>query len=296
MNVFHEVRFPLATGTTRKDIAVRLEGVPDLRQENAQFWNWLGRHKATEWEARAPNAIAAGVTMEDGTPVLGNLELKGRFLILSIDSVLRAAKGTTLLETYSARRCAPVDDNLDYRANEGLPKGREASSDEFPLEAATPLVHAMLDKQYREILDESVGILGDISPRSAIRTKKGREKVAMAQIPRMPVRKFPKSARPMATYASAGCGANSTSKTFAVSRTVFLCPNNVLRPANVARKVLVYGGEFGGTKVTLADRSPPTSASIAQESTLTEDSGLFHWAYCRIKRHPFVFDECSRGD
>jgi hypothetical protein len=36
----------------------------------------------------------------------------------------------------------------------------------------------MLDKQYREILDEPVGMLGNISPRAATRTKKGREKVA----------------------------------------------------------------------------------------------------------------------
>ena len=36
----------------------------------------------------------------------------------------------------------------------------------------------MLDKQYRATLDEKVGMLGDISPRAAIRTEKGREKVA----------------------------------------------------------------------------------------------------------------------
>ncbi|WP_240547465.1 hypothetical protein [Mesorhizobium tianshanense] len=46
------------------------------------------------------------------------------------------------------------------------------------VEVATPLVHAMLDKQNREILDEPVGILGNIAPRAAARTKKGREKVA----------------------------------------------------------------------------------------------------------------------
>ena len=45
-------------------------------------------------------------------------------------------------------------------------------------EIATPVVHAMLDKQYRETLDEPVGMIGDVSPRAAVKTAEGREKVA----------------------------------------------------------------------------------------------------------------------
>ncbi|GEM_PF-1917054 len=48
----------------------------DLRQENPQFWNWLG-HRPAKGAARPghPDALVAGVTMEDGTPVLDNLEM-----------------------------------------------------------------------------------------------------------------------------------------------------------------------------------------------------------------------------
>jgi hypothetical protein len=35
--------------------------------------------------------------MEDGTPVLGNLELKGRALILSVTSAERAERGVALI-------------------------------------------------------------------------------------------------------------------------------------------------------------------------------------------------------
>lgn len=49
--------------------------------------------------------------------------------------------------------------------------------DELPLEAATGLVHAMLDKQYRALLDEPVPMLGDRSPRQAARTPAGRDKL-----------------------------------------------------------------------------------------------------------------------
>ncbi len=59
---------------------------------------------------------------------------------------------------------------------------RESSADappieEIPLEVATGLVHAMLDKQYRAVLDEPVPMLGDRSPRQAARTPAGREKL-----------------------------------------------------------------------------------------------------------------------
>src|SRR3546814_2240266 len=39
--IFHDVRFPLASGVTQKDIAARVSNLPGLSQENAKFWNWL---------------------------------------------------------------------------------------------------------------------------------------------------------------------------------------------------------------------------------------------------------------
>src|SRR3546814_4932022 len=42
----------------------------------------------------------------------------------------------------------------------------------------TPLIHAMLDRQYRATLDEPVGMLGDITPRAAVQTAAGRHRVA----------------------------------------------------------------------------------------------------------------------
>src|SRR3546814_13116837 len=45
-------------------------------------------------------------------------------------------------------------------------------------EVATPLIHAILDRQYRATLDEPLGILGDIHPRPAGQTAAGRHRVA----------------------------------------------------------------------------------------------------------------------
>ncbi|MBX9910626.1 MAG: hypothetical protein K2Z25_18165 [Beijerinckiaceae bacterium] len=179
--VFHEVRFPLETGITPEDIVARLEGVAELRQENSQFWNWLGSRlpRRSPRPARSPNAVTTGVTMEDNTAVLGNLELRERFLILSVNSVSRAAKGATLLENVLGKMVrAPLTTIQTIEQMKASKSGRESPPADIPLEVATPLVHAMLDKQYREILDQPVGMLGDLAPRAAIRSKQGREKVA----------------------------------------------------------------------------------------------------------------------
>lgn len=95
------------------------------------------------------------------------------------NSASRAAKGTALLENVLGNMVrAPLTTIQTIDQMKASRNGREASPDDIPLEVATPLVHAMLDKQYREFLDQPVGMLGDIAPRAAIRSKQGREKVA----------------------------------------------------------------------------------------------------------------------
>ncbi len=45
-------------------------------------------------------------------------------------------------------------------------------------EIATTMIHGMLDRQYRAVLDEPVPMLGNVSPRAAARTKAGRDRLA----------------------------------------------------------------------------------------------------------------------
>ena len=50
-------------------------------------------------------------------------------------------------------------------------------SNEIPPDLRAEIVRVTLDKHYRETLDQPVGMLGDITPRVAAKTKKGREKL-----------------------------------------------------------------------------------------------------------------------
>ena len=178
--VFHQVRLPFAAGVTQKDVAPRLDALPELRKETVRFWNWLGGPASKQTPADMPaNALTWNVTMEDDAVVLGNVELKGRALLLSVNSAARASRGTALLQ-------AALDDLVRPPLTEiqTVEKMRTARLDapappsfDIPPEIATELVHAMLDKQYRAVLDQPVPMLGDISPREAARMPAGRDKV-----------------------------------------------------------------------------------------------------------------------
>jgi hypothetical protein len=177
--VFHTIRFPIAARVTQREIGAKLDEIDNLQRESESFWNWLGGPAPDKpAAATAPNAMAWNVTMADGSIVLGNLELKGRFLLLMVNSAGRAAEGRAMLENALAGLVRePLTEIQTVEQMMAARQPREPQ-EEVPLETATPLVHDLLDKQYRATLDEPVGMLGDISPRAAIRTTRGREKVA----------------------------------------------------------------------------------------------------------------------
>src|SRR3546814_5451105 len=97
--------------------------------------------------------MAWGVTMADGTPVRGNVELKGRALMLAVTSAERAKRGTALINDALAglvgsplTTIETVEQAMAARA-EGLTSSEPAPA--IAPEVATPLIHAMLDRQYR---------------------------------------------------------------------------------------------------------------------------------------------------
>ncbi len=186
--VFHKVRFALVAKATLKAVAAKLDAIPELQKENSALWNWLGGRSAGRPRGGGqPNALNWNVTIGDGTVVLGNIELKDRAVLLSVNSPARAAQGTAMLQGVLADLVrAPLTEI------QTMDQVRGSSADapppeEIPLEVATGLVHAMLDKQYRAVHDEPAPMLGDRSPRSG-RTDPRRPRKArhLAQIPGKP--------------------------------------------------------------------------------------------------------------
>jgi hypothetical protein len=203
--VFHEVRFPLAPNTTPEEIADRLESIASLHRENETFWNWLADLAATQKPKRsdvAENDMTWNVTMEDGRTVLGNVEIKKRALVVSVNSAAQAERATVMLRAaLDVLAAAPLTQiqTIDQMLAQQQDHPRPAS--DIPVELRTKLVHEALDRQYRAVLDQPVPMLGDLTPRTAARTAPGREKVAVwLKYLENGSRQQPDPADPMATY------------------------------------------------------------------------------------------------
>ena len=176
---FTVLHFPLLPGVTAERVREALAAVPALRPEGPTFWNWLAEPGAK------PNAVprrAKGqtltTTMEDGSLVLGTLELKGRRLSLEANSVARAERGRVLLEPVLAGLVGqPLAERVDLERMLAAERPPPEPSGLSP-EEERALVQQGLDDQYRRVLGEPIPALGGKSPRAAAKTAKGREKVA----------------------------------------------------------------------------------------------------------------------
>ena len=202
--VFHEVRFPLTSKTTLKELGERLTAISSLHRENEAFWNWLDEPmsaRPSKPSNDAENVLGWNVTMEDGRTVLGNIEIKDRLLTVNVNSAARAERAIAMLRaalgglvTAPLTKIQTVDQMMTQQQN------RPRSASEIPPEIQTKLVHATLDKQYRALLEQPVPMLGNLTPRAAARTKSGRQKLAVWLKHLENRSQQPAATDPMATY------------------------------------------------------------------------------------------------
>ncbi len=200
--IFHDVRFPLASGVPRKDIVARVSNIPGMSQENAKFWNWL--EQKPKHDAGKRSAPSFDTTMDNGARVLGNIELKGKFLHLSTNSAERAQIGTTLIQQALGDLVrAPLTEirTIEQMMAERPTREKDDPGSEIPPEIAEQAVHQFMDRQYRETLDQPVSMLGNKTPRQAAKSAAGRQKVAewLKYLENQSSRQ-PNPADPMATY------------------------------------------------------------------------------------------------
>ena len=203
--VFHEVRFPLASKTTLNELGERLTAISSLHRENETFWNWLDESpspRSPKPSDNAENVLGWNVAMEDGTPVLGTIEIRERSLIVSVNAAARAERATAMLrEALGGLVAAALTQIHTIDQMMAQQQNRPRPSSDVPLEIQTKLVHAALDRQYRALLDQPVGMLNDLTPRAAARTARGRERLAVwLKHLENRSRQQPDPSDPMATY------------------------------------------------------------------------------------------------
>lgn len=175
--LFHDLRFPLTSGVTQKMVAEQLDRVKNFLPEGPKFWNWLAPRK--KQGSKSGDGIMLDSQME-GTTVLGSLELKGKTLLVTVNSAERAAKVEALISATAGNLLkSPLTTirTVDQMRADQRSDGPREGADEIPPEIARQLMHDHLDRHYRETLDTPIPALDGKSPRQAARTVVGCKKV-----------------------------------------------------------------------------------------------------------------------
>ena len=174
-----EVRYPLAAGATADDIRTALAACPELRLSSATSWNWISQGKPAAAARAGERSLAFENWHEDGTLVLGNLELEDEALVLDVNSRQRSELGRALLSGILGRRVGQP--SITTESVEQIMASRDVAEPKelvVPEDERCAIIHDRLDRHYRGVLDEPVPALGDETPRAAVKTGGGRVKVA----------------------------------------------------------------------------------------------------------------------
>ncbi|MDP5218778.1 hypothetical protein Q5Y75_16230 [Ruegeria sp. 2205SS24-7] len=175
--VFHDLRFPLATGVTQKRVSQKLSQAGDLVATGPKDWTWLALDTARN--TRRGTGLVLDRSMS-GASVLGSLTLKGRALTLSVDSAARAKRGEALILELLGDLVKPpltAIQTVEQMMAEDNPETGPAADEEIPPALARQLAHEHLDRHYRDTLDQPIPALGDKTPRQAVRSARGKKDV-----------------------------------------------------------------------------------------------------------------------
>jgi hypothetical protein len=175
---FTTISYPLKPETGIEAIRRALDAIPSLRSESETFWNWVGSHAHVRKKRSEGQTFIT--TLDDGSLVLGTIELKGKTLVLEANSPQRAERGRDLIEPVLGELVGePVMESrtvaqlLESHPGERL----ETLSSGLSPEDERAVIQESMDRYYTNLLDERVPMLGNMTPRRAAKSAKGRERL-----------------------------------------------------------------------------------------------------------------------
>jgi hypothetical protein len=111
--------------------------------------------------------------------VLGSVELDGRVLVLSVNSLERSERGIELLSTMLGERVGqPLVVTQTVEQMLASPDADAPQQIDLSEQERNAIIHETMDRHYRDTLDQPVPALGNKSPRAAVKTATGRARVA----------------------------------------------------------------------------------------------------------------------
>ena len=175
--MFHDLRFPFAKGVLQKDITACLNAVNGLAADGSRCWVWLAPHGS---QSPMQGGSLMMDSQTDGRTVLGHLELRGKSLLINVNSAARAQRVTELVTKAAGEHLKqPLTTirTVEQMMAEEQDERDLEDADEIPPEIARQVIQEHMHRHYRETLDAPIPALGGKSPRQAARSKAGRAKV-----------------------------------------------------------------------------------------------------------------------
>ena len=174
--------YRLKSGVTQARIRATLDQASELDAASPTFWNWLAPKDAGPKQKlrRKGKALSFTSTIDDGSIVLGTVELKAKTVEVHVNSEGRAERGRAMISALlDGLIGAPLmqRQTIEQAFAEQSSRGTAPKPSGLSPEEERQAVHAALDQHYRRQLDEPVPVLGNISPRLAAKSAKGREKL-----------------------------------------------------------------------------------------------------------------------
>jgi hypothetical protein len=176
---FHSTHFPLLPDASADAVRDRLDGIAALRSDRSDdFWTWVAPRRPAPQDGARDTLVSA--TELDDEDVLGAIGLSESNVTFTTNSAARAARGQAMLTSAldglvgaPLTKIVTLEQAMDANAADPPPLDSN-----IPPQAQAELLHSVLQRHYRALLDQPIPMLGNVSPREAARTVAGREKLA----------------------------------------------------------------------------------------------------------------------
>jgi hypothetical protein len=175
---FTTVGYPLNAAIDRRALEEALATIPGFHRAGDDLWNW-GAHAAPARPEIPHGARTFVSTFDDGSVSMGSVKLEAKALKLETNSPQRAQRGRALLDPvitpFVGEPVVESKTTAELMASRPANVGRIQSPLSPGEERA--VVHEMLERHYRGLLDQPVPMLGNVSPRTAAKTENGQERL-----------------------------------------------------------------------------------------------------------------------
>ena len=180
--IFAETRFAIRDGANAQIIS-RLDALKDFHRvgDEPPSWDWRGKID-TPHEIARKGLMLQSRSAETGEHVFGSLKLENGALTFSTNSLARKERGNVVLKEAlgdligaGLTSLTNVQDALDLARE--TRSTRKVAKDEVPPEVAAGVVRQFFDQHYREWISMPLPSLDGLSPKEAVRTKRGEDDV-----------------------------------------------------------------------------------------------------------------------